>query len=368
MWCILAPSIQSSVYQLFIILQMWCILAPSIQSSVNQLFIILQMWCILAPSIQSSVNQLFIILQMWCTLAPSIQSSVNQLFIILQMWCILAPSNQALLISSSLSYRLVYIGTIHPEHHKLTLLFLNHGKHVLVEKPAAMNLKQLKEMTSLAKEKKLFFMEAVWSRYFPLYERLVQELASGTIGKLKLLSIQFALPLWDVPRIRDKALGGGALLDIGVYPLNIAVFLFGIPDKILTEGTMMDSGVDEAVCVIFKYNDGRMAQLNCSVAYKGVNEVVIFGTKGQIKVHEPMWCPTEMTLPSGKVTFELPKTSAKFNFHNSAGMVYEAVHVRKCIKEGKLESPYVSMDHSEYVMGLVDQIKKDIGLRYDVDD
>lgn len=84
--------------------------------------------------------------------------------------------------------------------------------------------------------------QAVWSRFFPLYERLIPELASGIIGDSKLLRIEFSVPISEVPRIRDKALGGGALLDIGVYPLNIAVFLFGRPDKILAEGTMMDSG------------------------------------------------------------------------------------------------------------------------------
>ncbi|XP_064596840.1 trans-1,2-dihydrobenzene-1,2-diol dehydrogenase-like [Liolophura sinensis] len=253
----------------------------------------------------------------------------------------------------------VYIGTIHPEHHKLTLLFLNHGKHVLVEKPAAMNLKQLKEMTSLAKEKKLFFMEAVWTRFFPIFKRVLEELAKQTVGKARMLRVQFAFPAFSMERISNKALGGGALLDLGVYPLNIAVFLFGKPDKVTIEGTMIGD-VDEAGCIIFKYNDGRMAELNYSAAYEGTNDVVIFGTKGQIKINSPMWCPTEMTLPSETVTIDLPKTDAKFHYRNSAGLSYEADHVRQCILKGLTESALLPVSHSEFVMGLVDQVKREV--------
>ncbi|XP_064596758.1 trans-1,2-dihydrobenzene-1,2-diol dehydrogenase-like [Liolophura sinensis] len=209
----------------------------------------------------------------------------------------------------------VYIGTIHPEHHRVTLLFISHGKNVLVEKPAAMNLKQLKEMTSLAKEKKVFFMEAVWTRFFPLYQRILNEMSNETIGKARVLRLELAIPISNRERIRSKVLGGGALLDMGVYPLNIAVFLFGKPDDISVQGTMMgDTEVDEGACVIFKYNDGRMAQLLYNVTFKGMNEGVIYGT------------------------------------------------------HGLKESPVVPVSHSEYVMDLVDKIKSKTGLRYDVDE
>ncbi|MGH0132120.1 UNVERIFIED_CONTAM: hypothetical protein FKN15_048759 [Acipenser sinensis] len=156
----------------------------------------------------------------------------------------------------------VYLGTIHPQHHPVGLLFLRAKKNLLCEKPLAMNMREVLELTAAARENDVFLMEALWTRYFPASIQISDVLAQGVLGEVKLVRVEFGMPMFDVSHAVKKELGGGALLDIGVYCLQ----------------------VDEAVTVVLRFSSNRMAVCICTVSVQLPNEAFIFGTKGTIKV------------------------------------------------------------------------------------
>ncbi|XP_033757083.1 trans-1,2-dihydrobenzene-1,2-diol dehydrogenase-like [Pecten maximus] len=264
---------------------------------------------------------------------------------------------------------IVYIGTIHINHVEMSMLMLNAGKHVLCEKPMSLNMKQAKLVLQLAKEKKLYFMEATWSRCFPIYQKIKAEIASGNLGDVELLTAKFAIPIKDVPRLKEKALGGGCLLDIGIYTIQLACMVFDeMPEKITADGVLNEEGVDQGGCIILKYKGGRMA----SLAYSGrtcvvQNSASIHGTKANIELPDRFWCPEKAVFPSGVVTNEVPEGRQPYNFDNSGGMRYEADHTRRAILEGKLECEAMPHRHSEMVMSISDEVRKQLGVVYDVD-
>ncbi|XP_060072787.1 trans-1,2-dihydrobenzene-1,2-diol dehydrogenase-like [Ylistrum balloti] len=264
---------------------------------------------------------------------------------------------------------IVYIGTIHINHMELSMMMLNAGKHVLCEKPMALNLRQVNSVLQLAKQKNLFFMEATWSRFFPIYEKIKAEIASGSLGDVELVTAKFAIPIKDVPRIKEKALGGGCMLDIGIYTVQLACMVFDeMPEKIVAEGVLNEQGVDEGACIILKYKGGRMANL----AYSSRTCVIqcaasIHGTKANIEIPDRFWCPEKAILPTGVITNEVPEGRHAYNFSNSGGMRYEADHARRAILEGKLECAGMPHRHSEMVMTISDEVRKQLGVVYDVD-
>lgn len=139
----------------------------------------------------------------------------------------------------------VYIGTINPQHYPLGKLMLEHGKHVLIEKPLTMNLKQTKELIKIAREKKLFLMEAIWSRFFPLYQFMMETIRQGTIGDVKYIKSAFGIPIETVDRIAEKELGGGTILDLGIYTINVFAMIYkGLqPLKIAAVGHLNKNGI-----------------------------------------------------------------------------------------------------------------------------
>ncbi|XP_069140152.1 trans-1,2-dihydrobenzene-1,2-diol dehydrogenase-like [Argopecten irradians] len=272
-------------------------------------------------------------------------------------------------VSKDPNVDIVYIGTIHISHMELSMMMLNAGKHVLCEKPMGLNLKQVQSVLKLAKEKKLFFMEATWSRCFPIYEKIKAEVASGNLGDVELVTAKFSIPIKDVPRVKEKALGGGCLLDIGIYPVQLACMVYDeMPEKITADGVLNEEGVDEGGCVILKYKGGKMANLT----YSGRTcftqcSASIHGTKASIEIPDRFWCPEKAMFPSGEVTNEVPEGRHPYNFNNSGGMRYEADHARKAIMEGKLECAAMTHRHSEMVMSISDEVRKQLGVVYDVD-
>jgi len=265
------------------------------------------------------------------------------------------------------SVEIVYIGTINTNHYETAKLMLENGKHVLCEKPLCMNQIQTSSLLEFAKSKKLFFMEAVWSRCFPVYKELKEMIKRGDIGEVREVIVQFGFPLDHVARVNSKELGGGTILDIGIYTLQFAQHIFdGLkPTKFIGGGHLNSSGVDDGANCIIYYGD-KMAVLTISAMYELPNTAFVIGSKGRIQI--PMfWCPDTIQTLTETKKFELPASKDSFNFHNSVGLSYEAEECRKCIKQGLLESPVIPHSLSLELSVLMDTWRKHVGVVYNED-
>jgi len=271
--------------------------------------------------------------------------------------------------------QVVYIGSVHPLHKANAILCMKNGKSVLCEKPLAMNTKEVEEMIAVAKANKVFYMEGMWTRYFPAMDKVKEIIDSGILGEIKSVMVDFGFKDNGTPRLVEKDLGGGALLDIGVYVISFASFVFGgkFPDKIKAVGVLLPTQVDESVSMSLEYGS-KLATLFISIGCEVRKEAVIFGDKARLTIKTPFWCPTNVVLNTadGKEqtwNFSLPQTTpeSSFNFINSAGFMYEAQYVHKMLKEGKLESDKESLHESLNIMKTMDEVRKQIGVSYPQD-
>jgi len=264
----------------------------------------------------------------------------------------------------------VYIGGINTVHLQLAKLYINAGKAVLCEKPLCMNVKETKELVSLAREKKVFLMEAVWSRCLPAYQALKKEIEAGTIGDVKQVIATFGEVI-DSPRMHKKSLGGGTVLDLGIYTIQAALLAFGDqePSQIVAGGHLGEDGCDESVSATLTWPGGRTATLATHSKVELPNEAIVVGTKGKLVLSYPFWTPTQMVTPSGTLDFPVPPQPPiyPYNFKNSANMAFESGHVRDCLLNGKLESPLVSLDLSLKLASVMEQIRKQVGVIYPQD-
>lgn len=256
----------------------------------------------------------------------------------------------------------VYIGTPHTMHKPNTLLCLNAGKHVLCEKPFAVNASEVKEMIALAREKNLFLMDAVWTRYFPIMIKLRELLAEKAIGDVMLVQSDFGYRTGSInpeSRTYSPDFAGGALLDVGVYPIQLASMVYGKqPTDIVSQVTLGTTGVDELSVSVFKYSDYEMATMTTAVRLNTPHETRIMGSKGLISIPD-WWHPTEMTVQiqgedSQTYTYDL----------DGNGYNYEAEEVGRCIREGLLESDVMSLDESLAIVETMDKIRQQWGLIY----
>lgn len=181
---------------------------------------------------------------------------------------------------------IVYIGSINTTHRDMCIKAINAGKHILCEKPMCINPTEQEEILKLAKEKGVFFMEALWTRFFPIISRIKEEIAKGEIGDLKFFISNFMVPIKDIDRIRKLELGGGAILDIGIYPIQLACLMFNneTPIKITATGHLMDTGVDECCTIVLLFSDQRIAQINISTNTTMFAPTYLVGTKGVLNV------------------------------------------------------------------------------------
>jgi dihydrodiol dehydrogenase / D-xylose 1-dehydrogenase (NADP) len=264
----------------------------------------------------------------------------------------------------------VYVGSVNPQHLPLVKLSLNNGKHVLCEKPLGINVKETKEMQALAKSKKLFLMEAIWSRFFPVYQELKKRIDNGSLGDVLQVVVTFGVLISEVDRLKLKELGGGTTLDIGVYCVQFAEFVFGEkPLKVIAGGHMNVNGVDESTSTTLVFSNGRTATLITHSRVELPNEAFVFGTKKTLKVGAPFWCSTELEEVGGQVhTFPLPQEKLKTNFTNSVGLHYQCHEVRNCILKGALESEVVSHNKTLIIAEIMESIRKQVGVVYPQDD
>jgi len=263
----------------------------------------------------------------------------------------------------------VYIGNIVTGHLEVSKMMLDGGKHVLCEKPLCVNLKQVEELVDYARSKKVFFMEAIWSRCLPSYKAVRECIAAGKIGDVKNVVVTFGQHLENL-RLNNREMGGGATLDLGIYCVQLIQMVMGQdkPEKVLASGYQSSGGVDLGSSATLVYSGGRSAIMSCSIDVQLPNEAHIIGTKGSIKVCSPMWTAIQIETPDGKQSWELPKGS-KYSYGclYSENFVYEAQHVRDCIQKGLTESPLISLDETLTIAQILQEIRTAAGTIYNED-
>ena len=261
----------------------------------------------------------------------------------------------------------IYIATPHSYHYEHTMLCLSHYKAVLCEKAFAINSRQAIEMINTAKERKVFLMEALWTKFLPHYKKLQELLEQKTLGDIKSMLVNFGFQTSDKSpqRLFDPLLGGGSLLDIGIYNVFMTLSILGKPDAI--EATMIASstGVDEQIAVLFKYNNGAMAQLFSSFVTNLPIQAEINGTEGCITLTTRFYEPSTTIQLSKKIPYErevIPvEKEAGLGYH------YEAKHVNECLKKGLAESTVMTHADTLTLMEVLDNIRMKAGLKYPVD-
>ena len=255
----------------------------------------------------------------------------------------------------------VYVATPHVFHYEHSLLCLDYGKAVLCEKPFAINREQVEEMISKAREKQVFLMEAMWTPFLPHIKYLSEVLSSGKYGKVKRLTADFgfAAPFDENGRLFKKSLGGGSLLDIGIYPVFLALHTLGKPEKVEAKAEIGKTGIDEICEVIFSYSNGASADLKSSIVENTPITAEFELENAQVKILSRWHNPSTIciTTTSGEViekSFEVA----------SFGYEYEAAHVQEMLRKGRTESDVMTFDKSLELISTLDQIRKEIALEY----
>ncbi|WP_313639999.1 Gfo/Idh/MocA family oxidoreductase [Paenibacillus sp.] len=256
----------------------------------------------------------------------------------------------------------VYIGTPHPFHKENALLALRAGKAVLCEKPFTVNSGELEEIVSYAREHKLFLMEAMWSRYIPAIVKVREWIEEGRIGDVRLVKADLGFRTdWNPEgRLLNPKLGGGALLDVGIYPVSFASMVFGPhPEAISSTVHIGETGVDEHFSMLLSYGDGKTASLNGGIRLHMLEEAHVFGTEGRIIVEGTLVNPKSASLYIGD-----EKVETFVDDRASIGYCFEAEEVGRCLQAGLTESSVMSLDESLAILNLLDQIRAQWGLKY----
>ena len=261
----------------------------------------------------------------------------------------------------------IYIATPHSEHYKNAVLCLEHSKAVLCEKAFAVNYQQAKAMIEKAKEKKIFLMEALWTKFLPNYQKLKSLLADDAIGQVKSVLINFGFaPQPPVPpRLFDPALAGGTMLDIGIYNVFMAMSVLGKPAAVKAFMTPASTGVDEQCAVVLMYSSGAMAQLFSTFSSNLNTEANINGTKGRIRLTHRFYSP-DATIefypgqPDSKQVIPVERGGGH-------GYQHEAQHVCRCLRDGLTESPVMTHQDTLQLMEVLDEIRRQAGIKYEED-
>lgn len=269
-------------------------------------------------------------------------------------------------IAKDPNVEVAYVGSLHPDHYPTMKMLLDHGKHILCEKPLTMNRRDTEDICRMAKGKKLFLMEALWSRFLPTYKHMEDLLSNGTIGDVRYVHCTYGHPMQHLRRVFVKELGGSVLLTLGSYSTNIALQVFGAerPVKISGCGDVTPEGVDQTVAVAMEFSGGRLATFALSGIVNLPGAAEIFGSKGKITLHRPFMAPTCVESPAGKFEIQLPVPSVALNRPNTSGLRYEAEEVRRCLSAGLLESPKMTHQDSLLIAGILDDILQQIGVQH----
>ena len=255
----------------------------------------------------------------------------------------------------------IYVATPHPSHKENVIAALNAGKPVLCEKPFAVNALEAQEMVATAKKNNVALMEAMWSRFLPHYAQVREIIASGILGKILTVQADHGQRLADqnIPRLVEPALAGGALLDLGIYPVSFAHMILGNPAKISASGVLTKKGVDAQTSMIFDYADGAQAILNTTMIEQTPCRAVVAGLNGWLEIDRVFYTPTSMkvTLFDGSVT-QYPLT------YTGHGIREQAEVFKKMVVSGQSQSDILCWKDTVDIMQSLDTVRSQIGLRY----
>ena len=255
----------------------------------------------------------------------------------------------------------IYVATPHPSHKDNVISALNAGKPVLCEKPFAVNAHEAREMVLAAERNGVALMEAMWARFLPHYAHVREIIASGVLGQILTVQADHGQRLADrnIPRLIEPSLAGGALLDLGIYPVSFAHMILGNPTKITASAVLTDKGVDAQTSMIFDYGDGAQAILTTTMIEQTPCRAVVAGVNGWLEIDRTFYNPTSMrvVLFDGSVT-QYPHT------YTGHGLREQAEAFKKLVQSGKNQSEILTWKDTVDIMGTLDAVRSQIGLRY----
>jgi predicted dehydrogenase len=253
----------------------------------------------------------------------------------------------------------LYVATPHPQHRDLALAAIEAGVPVLVEKAFTATLAGARQVVDLAREREVFCMEAMWTRLQPAVVHALELVEAGEIGDLLMVQADLgAYRAYDpTDRLFDPALGGGSVLDLGVYVVSIAQHFLGTPDRVAATGTLFPNGTDASAVISMAYDDGRAASLVCSLTSETPGRAVVAGTGGSIEVVPRFHHPTRLVVRrngQGEETVELPATGR--------GYAHQVAHVGACLADGLVESPVVPLEDTLGVQWVMEEALAQLGV------
>ena len=259
----------------------------------------------------------------------------------------------------------VYVAVPHPWHHAWARAALEAGKAVLCEKPFTVNAAEARDLVTVARGRNLFLMEAMWNRFLPSLVRVRDILERGELGRIRTLraGLGFRMSTDPAGRLLAPGLGGGALLDLGIYPVSFASFVLGRPESVMAVGTHTATGVDAQCSVVLRYADGTQALLHTTLEVDTGDCTIVAGSEGRIELGGPLYDPTSLRLFRGWGP-DAALAGSWETAHRGNGLHHEAAEVGRCLRERLRESPVMPLDESVAIMEALDEIRRQIGLRY----
>jgi len=255
----------------------------------------------------------------------------------------------------------IYVATPHPMHLANTILALEAGKPVLCEKPFSINSSQARAMVEASIENNVALLEAMWMRFLPHIHQVRKIIASGILGEIISVTADHGQRLADqgITRLVEPSLAGGALLDLGIYPVSFAHMLLGVPESVQASAVMTDKGVDASTSMIFTYPSGAQAILTTTMVAQTPCRAVISGVNGWLEIDRTFYNPTTMRvhLYDGTTT-EYPSN------YQGHGLREQAIEFADIVRAGKFESEHLTHKHTLEIMELMDLIRNKIGLKY----
>lgn len=255
----------------------------------------------------------------------------------------------------------VYIAVPHAAHHCAARLALSADKAVLLEKPFTVNRREAQDLVDLARSRGVFLMEAMWTRFLPHMVAIRRLLSQGRLGELRLVLAEHGVWFRHDPthRMFDPALAGGALLDLGVYAISLASMVLGEPAEVIASAAFGDTGVDTQTAVTLRYPGGQQAVTASSMEAWLPNRATIAGRDARIDLDGMFYRPTSFTLTDRHGAVERYEWTVP-----GGGMQFEALEVARCLHAGLIESPFMSLDDTVSIMGILDRVRRSVGLRY----
>jgi predicted dehydrogenase len=260
---------------------------------------------------------------------------------------------------------LIYVGTPHPAHADNVRMALEAGKGVLCEKPFTMNRRQAEELVALARAKNLFLMEAMWTRFMPALAEVRRVVESGEIGRVTqvIADLGFKADFGHEHRVFNPVLGGGALLDLGIYPLSIAVALLGPVESVAAHAEIGPTGVDEQTGFVLRHSKGGLSICSCSLRARLPSELTVAGERGHVRMNTMFHRTQTVTVAREDGIARTVPTPFLGN-----GYVHEAIEAQRCWQAGLIESPGMTHDDTLALMGVMDEVRRQIGVRYAADE